>query len=392
MEESLSALDKLAGIETPPQPPAKATPPATPDAKPAAKPDAKKQDAPLPTKAEDKPEGTPEPEPSGEPAPQEGEPGTAVPEPKGGLGKVLTHFKKEAKRLELENVELRKQVTDPKLVSGLRTELDTTKAQLKELQDKLYAFDYRENPEFREKYIEPYNDAYRRALATIEELTVTDEEGNQRAGRKEDLLPILQLPFGKALELAQRMFGEEAGRYVMSAHYNKVRELADAQLDAIEKAKKNGAEQVRQRTESQQRMIAENFEKFKQFSQEDEAKYEFLKPKEGDDEWNGVLKKSAKFVEEAFAGNPNDPKLSTDEREAVIRRRVAAVNRAKAFSMLRLDNKRMRAELTKLQKQLDGYKNVQPGGGEGVPGGGDAAAAGINDMDQAEAALEALAR
>lgn len=386
MDESLSELDKLAGIEMTAKPPAQAP---KPDDKSQGKP-ASGKDAPVPQKTEPKPEEKTEIEPSDEPKPAE--PETETPEPKGGLGKVLSHYKKEARRLELENVELKKQSSDPKLVSGLRTELDTTKEQLKALQDKLYAYDYRENPEFREKYIDPYNNAYRRALGTIEELQVTDADGNTRMGRKEDLLPILQLPFGQALKMAQEMFGDEAGRYVMTAHYHEVRKLADAQLDAIENAKKTGSETVRKQTEYQQRMIAENLELFKRFNDEDEASYDFLKPKEGDEEWNSALKKSSKFIDDAFSGNPNDPKLSTEDREAIVRRRVAARNRARAFSMLRLDNKRVRSELAKLQKQLDGYQNVQPGGGDGAPGGGNGQLEALGAMDQSEAALEALAR
>ena len=41
-------------------------------------------------------------------------------------------------------------------------------------------------------------------------------------------------------------------------------------------------------------------------------------------------------------------------------------NRARGFSIMRLENNRLKAEVAKLQKTIDGYKNVQPGAAEGA--------------------------
>jgi hypothetical protein len=138
----------------------------------------------------------------------------------------------------------------------------------------------------------------------------------------------------------------------------------------LQKVRKDGSEHERTSAERDQQVTTQITSSYQRFRDEDVSKRDYLKPQEGDEEWNARLEKAVKFVDSTLRTNPKDPKLTAQQLEDAVRKHAAMRNRAVGFSMLKLQNRRLAAENTELKKRLGEYGEVEPGGGEGDPAGG----------------------
>lgn len=292
----------------------------------------------------------------------------AVPDkkPKINPWKLLDEYKEARKKAEAEVAELRKLVPNEK---DRRDELERLKqyeARAKELEEEIRYVNYTKHPEFQEKYQKPYEKAWATAMEDLKELTVTDPETDEtRPIQPQDILDLVNMPLGKARELANTVFGDFADDVM--AHRKEIRSLFDRQAEALNEVKKAGDIRDRERRELFQRQATE-FNKFvsevwKQANEEALKHEQFGKlfqPEEGDDEGNERLKKGFELVDKAFAENPADPNLTTEQRVAVIKRHAAVRNRAAAFGRLRYQNEKLSKRVSDLEAKLKQYESSTP--------------------------------
>jgi len=321
---------------------------------------------------------------------------TPVAEPEPPLGKdgkplgawqLKEKWQKEARKFESEVLDLRSKLSKVPDTKALSERAERAEARLKELSEEIKFVNYAKSDEFVEKYQKPYESAWSRAVTDMKELTVTLEDGSSRPADAKDLLLIANLPLGEARKQATAMFGDSAGDVM--AHRQKVRELSDAQTRALDESRKTAGEREKQMNETRSRVSTETSSLWQQFKTEDEQKHDFLREKEGDDEWNNKLDSSRTFVDTAFSTQAADPSLTAEQRADAVKKHAAVRGRAIGYSMLKLENTRLKAEVAKAQKELGEYRNGEPGVGNGRQAA--APSVPLNPMEAAKARLAALA-
>ena len=335
--------------ETPPKPPE--TPPATDDleldGEPPKPPEGKTDEAPQPP---DKPITD--------------DKGKPVDPKKISPWKLLDGFKSRLTAAEKENIELKERLAKVPDISRL----EGIDKRNKELEEEIRYQNYAKSQEFAEKYAKPYEEAWAKAVADLGELEVLAEDGSvARKATASDLVSLARMPLGEARKLANQMFGDSASDVMM--HRQKIRDLSDAQNKALEDARKTGSERQEQFTSKMQAITAEVTDLWKKFNGEDEGKYEFLKPKEGDTEWNGKLDKAKALVDTAFSQNATDPSLTPEQRAKAVRAHAAVRNRAIAYSALKLENTRLKAQIKERDDKLKQFEDSAPTGGTQGNGG-----------------------
>lgn len=341
------------------------TPPAVP---PEAKPG---EAAPEPKPAE----GTPAPKPAeGEPAkPAEGTPAAEPAKtPEGKSGKVspwklVEEYKGKLNKVEAELAEVRKGAMPTEERQALETRAAKAEGRVKELEQHLTFVDYSKTEEFAKKYVAPYEAKWKSAMTEMQELSITDPAtGQARPVTANDLLTLVNMPLQKAREVANELFGDFADDVM--AHRKDIRSLFDAQQAALEDAKKNGAERIKQaeeqakaQRETVQKQVSEGWKKENDAVLADDKVGVYFRPKEGDENWNKRLSKGFELVDRAFAENPLDPKHTPEERASIIRRHAAIRNRAASWGALRGENDALSARVAELEKELGQYKASEPG-------------------------------
>lgn len=275
--------------------------------------------------------------------------------------KLIDEWKAKAAKLEQDIVQLKSSGV-PKEV---QERIDKAEARAKELENEIRFVNYEKSDEYKEKYFAPYENAWKRAMSDLSEITVDNGQGAQRPVTANDMLQLVNLPLGKARELADQIYGAFADDVM--AHRKEIRSLFDAKNAAVEEARKNGETREKQLQEQFQKshaevtaQIKEHWDKSNQLASSDEKYGKYFTPVEGDEDGNQRLAKGYQLVDRAFAENPMDPKLSAEERKSVVRRHAAVRNRAAAFGRLVLQLSQKQSQIDALTKQLDGYKNTEP--------------------------------
>ena len=296
--------------------------------------------------------------------------------------KLVEDYKGKATKAEQELAELRKMLTPDNDRKALEERATRAEARAKQLEEHMTFVDYSQTEDFKAKYVEPYDKAWKVAMAELKDIKVGDGQGGERDVHPQDLLTIVNAPLAKARQMAEEFFGSFANDVM--AHRNEIRGLFDKQAAALEEAKKSGLTKKQQETEAQQRAMGDLAKTITStWQQENEAvlkdeKYGSLfKPREGDEHWNQRLSKGYELVDKAFSQNPADPKLTPEERASVIRRHAAVRNRAAAWGALRGEVESLQSQLEALTKELSQYKETEPPNGAGrTPNGAVAGGAG----------------
>lgn len=276
---------------------------------------------------------------------------------------------KKAREYEKRALDAESKLAQMGDVDRLRQRAEAAETKLKELDEHIKYVDYAKSDEFKAKYQQPYEEAWTTAVSDLKELAVSLPDGQERPGTVQDLLTLANLPLGEARRRAKEMFGDAADDVM--AHYRKVRELSGAQQKALEDAKKNGAERQTQLTTAQKQAAEQTARMFHQFREEDSAKYDFLKPKEGDEQWNSKLQQATEYVDSAFSTSASDPRLTPEQRAEIVRKHASVRGRAIGFTTLKVENARLKAELAERDKVIASYKGGEPANGQ--PHGGEAA-------------------
>lgn len=351
-------------------------------------------------RAKAKPAPETEPEPVPKPAtPPETKPAETKPEdapvseskaateptPEEAKGKTKTNPWKLVEQYKTKLSEAEKQIAEAKTASmaeqerkSLTERAEKAEARIKEYDQELQFQNFTKSDDFKKKYQEPYEAAWKRAMSDVKELAITDPtNGETRAVTIQDMMELVNLPLGKARDSADALFGKFADDVM--AHRKEIRSLFEAQTAAIEEAKTKAGEWNKQRQEQLEKTTAELREFTKKTWQEaneaalkDEHYGKYFQPVEGDEDWNQRLAKGTELVDRAFSENPADPRLTPEQRALVIKRHAAVRNRARAFGPIRHKLEKAESRIAELEKELAQFKETTPpteGGGSTKPNG-----------------------
>lgn len=271
---------------------------------------------------------------------------------------------------------IEKQIADSKttgLAEQQRTEyekkLSEVTKKLDEVQNEMRFIDYTKHPEYQEKYQKPYEEAWQRAVSELSEINVVDPETNQpRTASAEDLMTLVNLPLGKARELAEQYFGNFADDVM--GHRKEIRKLFETQQKALKDAKEQGGTREKQMQETSQKKFAEVtkavteiWEKSNSEIKADPKFGKFFAPVEGDEEGNARLQRGYELADSAFGKDPRDPSLSAEDRANIVRVHTAIRNRAAAFGRLVHSLSKAEAERDALKERLAKIESTTPATG-----------------------------
>lgn len=382
-------LDRLGGEDTPPA--GGGTPPGgTPPA------DRNKRSGQQPGKPGAKP-GAAAPPAGGAPQPDPDEPPANL-TTNGDLRKWATEQRKAAKTHEATVTQLKQridqfeqQTRDAGNPVEMARQLTAMKQQVDDYEQRVRMLDYERSTEYADKFEKPYNNAWVRATKEIAELEVYYETGEKdenqqpkistRVATKGDFQYVMQLPLGKASQAATKLFRDNAA--IVMGHYNRIRDLRQNAIDAIEEYKTKGKEHEETKKAKLQTETATHNQLWKTTNERmgaDEKRKEFWGKSE-DPEEQKELERGFSFADQLFGESYE--KLPMEDKillHAAIRHRVAG------FHKLAYRNKSLRSQIADLNKTIEELR----GSGPGRPGGGSPAGGGGAAKETWEAGIEKL--
>ncbi len=284
--------------------------------------------------------------------------------------KLIDEYKKKlasAEKAQLESKQTSLAETEKK---SLEERITKAEQRAQDLENEIRYVNYSKSQEYQDIYVTPYEEAWKKAASDLAEITVVDGEGQApRAATAEDLLNLVNLPLGKARELANAMFGDFADDAM--SHRKEIRGLFDQQQKALKEAREAGAQRDAQRSESVKKEFGDRAESVKNawnVSNDkilSDPKYgEYFRPVEGDEDGNQRLAKGFQLADRAFTENPMAPGLTADQRRSIVERHAAVRNRCAAFGRLVFQNNKLKGQIDELKKQLSDYQGSEPGNGQ----------------------------
>lgn len=378
LRSDLEKLPGQVGDQTPkPAAPAKPAP---------AKPDETSQTPPV--KAPETPEAPGKPAAGEAPTGKDGKPEKANP------WKLWRAEQARAAQLEKEAAELRTRALPEDKWREHQERLTAAEKRAQQYEDEIRYTNYQKSEEFRKSYEEPYLKAWDSAMGELGELQIEDPVNHTvRPFNSKDMMALCNMNLQDARRMADSLYGPLADDVM--AHRKTIVELNNKQEQALKDAKENGAKREAERQERFQRehqetsrFLASTFESARQAAFNHPEHGKFLKPVEGDDEGNAILEKGIKFANDAFGQNPLAPGLTPAQRSQIVKQHAALINRAAAYSRLKLFNKRLETKVAELQKELEAYQASTPGNGN--PTGGAAAGGPTSAREQVFGELRKL--
>jgi FtsZ-binding cell division protein ZapB len=327
------------------------------------------------------------------PAPDPAKPDLLTKGGKPSPWKMVDHWKGQYAILQKEVAELRTKA--PELPKDVVEKLTSMEKRNQELEEEIRYVNFQKTPEFTEKYQKPYEEAWTGAITDLKGLSVqttNSETGDveQRDITVQDIAGFANMPPEIARKAIRAAFSDPLDAAEVRGHVDTIRKLHAIQANALEEARKNGAEREKTRSEQFNRensaVQQEVSSIWQAVNKEATEKYEFMRPVEGQEERNAALDKATKFVDETLRANATNPKLTKEERADVVRKHAALRNRAIAYSVLLHEHKALKAKLAERDAALAAYQGSEPGAGEGDGGKG----GGVAPMDQMESSLSVL--
>lgn len=267
-------------------------------------------------------------------------------------------------KAEVERLRTAKPAEDPEKKT-LLSRLEAQDKRMKELEEELSFTAYEKTPEYKARYVEPYQEAYKLGRSKAESLNVLDADGNvSRKGTPEDFDTIAGIRSdADAAAKAHEMFGTAAS---MVLYYReRVQELLSGSRRAIEERRKSSTEreQARVAHEAQQKQAAQEAQTslakaFDTLTSEAVEKYpDWFKPVEGDEKGNQLLADGFKFVDSAF--KPDGTK--TPQQMVAIHASIR--NKAAAFGRMAYQIRTLKKENDQLKNQLSEFQESETAGG-----------------------------
>ena len=242
------------------------------------------------------------------------------------------------------------------------------------LQAELYSRDFRESPEFKEKYAKRAEKVFANIKSEIQSIQI-GEEGSQRPATMADFAKIQALGNSQVEQrrAAKAMFGDDADVVIAAAR--ELKSIEDAANEEID-AKRNGFQTEREKSQaalSQEVEVGTKaYETYDRLLTEKFPQY--FAPIEGNDEYNKALEEGLKYVDSNSAEFSQKTPEQRAQSAAMMRRWAAA------FPALRLKSKQDAAKISELEATIAKLTGGDPGnGGDGGGGGGGAESTGGTD-------------
>lgn len=324
------------------------------------------------------------PKPGEKPPEVKPEPPAAPPQapPVAQTPKALRDY---AKRMEDENKAYATKIADyerriaeaekrGKDTTDLTERLSAAEKRKDEVEQRLYALNYQEAPDFIEKFKKPLDDARDYAAEVVEGMeivTARDEEGNPTATRKaswtEDFLPIFNASAQsttKANQMARQLFGDDAQTVIN--HVQELNRLVRLRNKALTDAQKNAETERQTRVAAQtkeQEWIKDTWTKLR--SDLTEKNPTIFQPDAKDTKRAEIWNKSLQTVD--LVDNPNG--LTPLQRMTV---HAASRLRAAAYPVLQYDLNKAQERIAELETQIAEMTDGKPGNTQrpGGDGGG----------------------
>ena len=233
-------------------------------------------------------------------------------------------------------------------ITAVEKERDDAMAQVRALRQE-------KSPEFIKQYDKPFKDAAEYAKSIIEDLTIVNGEGQPRQAKWDDFSALYQLPASRANKAARELFGDDAQtviNHLQELHrldYNRNQALKDEQENAKKRSAEDESKAIQQREQIQTKWVAVNKDLADNIYHDDP-----------EDKESAAVRSKALAIYDAPAKTLNERIV----KDAHIRHIVA--DRA----VLKRSNQLLKGEIEELKKELEGFKNPQPGKGKRTPPAG----------------------
>lgn len=280
--------------------------------------------------------------------------------------------KARAEQLEAELTKLKtaKPAEDPEKKS-LTEKLTALEKKTKEYEDELRFTNYERSPEFKEKYVEPYNKAWAKAMRDLEHTRVPLADGSGfRKATKDDLMLIANNESVQdAAELAEQLFGKAAN--VMMHHRDNILSTWESQQTALTEGRKMAEQREKEITEQQTKQQVEVQKQNRELRVSHEPEFlerhkdiVLLKDEKGewlDAEGAKLLDQDRSVTDMLFA---DDTKLTPEKK---LKLHAEMRNRAVHFGTVLRSYRKLATQLEEANKKIAEYEGSEPKEGEGAP-------------------------
>lgn len=263
-----------------------------------------------------------------------------------------------------------------------------------ELEQEMEFVNFAKSQKFINSYRKPYEEAWGKAVHDFGQLTAkvrtgTDETGEPvfatRKATADDLLMLANMPLSEMDSAAEEMFGKSAPRVIR--HVEKIRELSDAQNNALQEAAQNSELRNKARASEAKTQMEERGKLWIQNIKTLTERFpNFFANRDDDEEYNTGLASGFAEADRLFSANEETRPKTMEEAvhlHALIR------NQSAAFKPTVRLLKRAQARIAELEAELADYKKSEPPAGKA---GRSERTTGKTFMQDAEDELDALER
>ena len=301
----------------------------------------------------------PEPAPA---APKAGEkppakpttPSTAAKPPEGGpkeLRAELDRVRAERDNFKLQQAFLEKRISEAeskgKDTAALAERAAKLEQTIAEREGELRMLKQEASPEFKDKYDKPFTEAAEYAREVVGQLTVTDDSGTTRIATWDDFAALYTQPYSKAIDQATAMFGNAA--QVVINHLTELHRLDSVRHRALKSERENAA--VRMKDEEGKRVQSQEATAAALAKLQEELPQKFDAYRDPPEDKELSESRAKQFA--IFDAQPKSPQQAMI-KFAHIRQMVGA------HKPLLIQNSRLKAEVARLQAELDGKTTKEP--------------------------------
>lgn len=252
------------------------------------------------------------------------------------------------------------------LTPELEKRLEDMQKRLEQSEAQLYAFDYSQSPEYKDKYASKWEKRSRQAatdVAAMQVVTGKDEESGKETYRQATVADWQRVYSAastpEAWRVARELFGDQAT--IAMEHRNALKSIEEQAGEEVESKRKNfDAERKRQ---------GETFNKFKETHDKVSGEYDGELVKKYGSLFTGdparpeeakMVESGTKFVDEAL--NANNLSVEEHARRAAVLRRWAI-----SFPLMNDRVNFLQGKIKSLEEELSKFRKSDPGEAAGEP-------------------------
>ena len=275
-------------------------------------------------------------------------------------------LREEYRKLKQElETERSKKRADPAEVESLKQQMAAIKQQHEAIQKERDEFsktlaksDFKNSPEFKEKFHKPLMKLVDDAVTELSEFNRIDESGKEVPVSFDDIRPLLAMKTPQALAKAKELFGDYANRAM--DHRQRILAQERANREAID-----NHEQIRQQETAQQAQVKTMEEERLRSTFDSEVKRletefpEIHTAEKDNPRESEQLVRGRELADVAIFGREGIDQPTRIKAAAIARERAAM------FPVMAIRNKALVSKITELEGQLSKLRGGGPGGGVG---------------------------